>query len=382
MKILMYSDIHISRTSSILPVGNMDKYTYRQQMIIETAKLICNIAEQQDVDLILNLGDTFDQHTLTSYDVEVASEFFKQFRLLNKPHLVLVGNHEMINKNYNAVKLLSNIPNITVIDKPSTISGNIITNNTDDSNLQLAFLPYNNFKNIVDIPKGDFLISHNDIQGSEIRSGIKLPEGLSLEQLKSYKLVFNGHIHKSGIFSNIVNVGSSTTHSFSDDNDSLPKVYVFNTATLDLNSFVNKTCPLFRTFKIQSLEDLKNLLTNNLDLTYKYILHIISPYSIKDEVKQLLNKLLVSPKHICDDIAKNDTDYKVQLLNYKVTTYLTEQEKQAQQQDSQPSENVSNTTNLDITSSFKEFLTTVDLKYPMQMYMDVLNDDGGEVNAH
>ena len=36
---------------------------------------------------------------------------------------------------------------------------------------------------------------------------------------------------------NVVNVGSISTHSFSDDNDSVPQCYIFDTETLDLKTF-------------------------------------------------------------------------------------------------------------------------------------------------
>ena len=77
MKILLYSDLHISRTSSIMPTTiSNSKYTFRQNMIIELGKFLTLIAENEKPDLIINLGDTFDQCTITSYDVQTASGFF------------------------------------------------------------------------------------------------------------------------------------------------------------------------------------------------------------------------------------------------------------------------------------------------------------------
>ena len=64
MRILMYSDLHISKTSSILPLSSDNpKYSYRQNMIIETGKYLANLVKQEKPDMIINLGDTFDQHT-------------------------------------------------------------------------------------------------------------------------------------------------------------------------------------------------------------------------------------------------------------------------------------------------------------------------------
>ena len=359
MKILMYSDVHISRTSSIIPLGDDKKFTYRQKMIIDTAEFIAKKADELKVDIIINLGDTFDQHTLTSYDIETASEFFSKFRYLSIPHLVLVGNHEMINSNYNAIKLLDNITNITVIDKPCSVKLNslFLDNNslTEEQNMKLAFLPYKDFRNINELPEGDFLISHNDIQGSELRKGIQLPDGLTQDQLKQYKIVFNGHIHKSGIFNNVVNVGSCTSHSFSDDNDFIPKIYVFDTVTLDLQSYKSNICPLFRAFKIKNLQDLTDIL-NACNKDYVYIFNIQCPYELKDAVKSVL---------------KDDTA----VLNYKVTTYITEESKSVKidSKDKLDSLLGNMDINLDMNVAFKQFLSNIDLKFPSDMYLEVLN---------
>lgn len=349
MKILMYSDLHISKTSSILPNISDSIYTYRQKMIIETGKYLANLADVEKPDLIINLGDTFDQHTVTSYDINVASEFFKCFRLLNIPHLVLVGNHEMLNGNFNAIALINNINNITVIDKPSTVNTNIIIPNIKE-NIQLAFLPYCDYKDILDFPEGQFLFSHQDIQGSSIRGNITLPTGIEPSTLKDkYSLVFNGHIHKPSILGNVVNVGSVTTHSFSDDNNSVPQCYIFDTQTMNLNTYKPTVCPLFRKMEVQTQQELLNYLTN-LDSTYKYIIHCVCPFELKQEIK---------------DILSNDN----LVLNSRLTVTTTKNIETTQSDTNTVVE-----ANIDIDNSFKQFLNEVEeLKFPKQLYLDVLS---------
>lgn len=341
MRILMYSDLHISRTSSILPLYSSNShYTYRQNMILKTGEWLAQLMVNEKPDLIINLGDTFDQHTITSYDVHIASKFFKCFNdrmslnNLQIPHYVIVGNHEMINSEFNAVALLSNIPGIIVIDEAQTINN-------------MAFLPYCDYKNIIDFPKGEFLFSHQDIQGSSIRGNFVLPSGINKDALKQYKLVFNGHIHKSSILNNVVNVGSVTTHSFSDDDTTIPQAYVFNTETLDLKSFINFNCPLFRKAEVQSEAELDNYL-DALNINFKYILHINCPYEIKDAIK---NKLIDSDK----------------VLNSKLSVSVKKEQKIAE------SEITNLQGNIDVKQSFKDFLNSADLKFPLDLYDEVLN---------
>ena len=349
MKIFMYSDLHISKTSSIFPLTSKNhKYTYRQNMIIELGKYLSNLIDELRPDLIVNLGDTFDQHTVTSYDIDVASEFFKCFRYLNIPHLVLVGNHEMINADFNAIKILSNINNITVITEPTkTGTSTLLCDNNNNEQISLAFMPYMESRDITEFPDGDFLFSHLDIMGMKIRGDYEMETGVTSNQLSKYKLVFNGHIHKSSIKGNVINVGSISTHSFSDDNDSVPQCYIFDTDTLNLTSFKPTMCPLFRKFEIK--DDLSELHSyiSGLDSNYKYILQVSCPFDLKEDVKQELD---------------NSNNVIASRLNVRA-----DKTKKAEE-----NVDIAVESNVDVKKSFIEFLDTTDLKYPKDLYLEVL----------
>lgn len=335
MKLFLYSDVHISKTSSILPISiKNSKNSYRQQMILDTAKYMREIIDEYKPDLIINLGDTFDQNIITSYDVKIASEFFKI--LGNTKQIIITGNHDMLNYNYNAIELLDNIENLKVINKPESIEN-------------LAFMPYCEQQDIFDLPEGDFLFSHLDIENAIIRKNILSKSGVKADVLQSkYKLIYNGHIHKYSIMRNLINVGSVTTHSFADDDESVPQCYLFDTETLDLKIFKPKCCPLFRHITINSIEDLKEQL-KNIDRTYKYIINCKCEYDLKMQVKEVL---------------KSDEN----IVNFKITTMITNTENK--QIDETLIEQLSN---VDIKKSLKEFLKEVDLKNNIDMYYDVID---------
>lgn len=355
MKIFIYSDLHISRTSSILPLTSSNyKYTYRQNMILQLGKYLVNLIDEYKPDLILNLGDTFDNHTLTSYDIDIASKFFECFRMLNIPHIVLVGNHEMINQDFNAIEILNNINNITVISEPSTVNTDIILStklSLQQPNVKLAFLPYCDYRDILEFPDGDFLFSHQDIQGSCIRGDFKLPNGIDQNDLSKYKLVFNGHIHKSSIMKNIINVGSISTHSFSDDQENVPKCYIFDTNTLDLTTYKPTCCPLFRKVEIKKNISELYAFVDQLDKNYKYILHITCPFELKDEIKSFIeqNEFVINSRiSIIGSIKEVKEENKNNTINLS--------------------------SNIDILQNFKDFLNITDLKYPLELYADVLKE--------
>lgn len=350
MKIFMYSDLHISRTSSIMPTLSNSKYTYRQQMILDIGKYMANIIDEEKPDVIINLGDTFDQHTITSYDIHIASEFFKCFRMFNIPHLVLVGNHEMINQNFNAIQLLGNINNITVITEPCTVDSFVIK--PDSEKIQLAFLPYCDYKEILEFPAGQILFSHQDIQGSSVRGDFTLPDGIEPNVLKTkYKLVFNGHIHKPSISGNIVNVGSVATHSFSDDDKSVPQCYIFDTDTSDLKTFKLNVCPLFRKVEITDIQELYNYISS-VDKQYKYILQVVCSFELKEIVKQILD------------------DNKDLIISYRLNVKVNKSSDSKAKEESALIADIQS--NLDINKSFSDFLNTVDLKFPKQLYLDII----------
>lgn len=355
MRIFIYSDLHISRTSSIMPLtSSINKYTYRQNMILELGKYLENIIDEQKPDLIINLGDTFDNHTITSYDIDIASKFFECFRMFNIPHIVLVGNHEMINQDFNAIEILNNINNITVISEPSTVNTDIILStklSLQQPNVKLAFLPYCDYRDILEFPEGDFLFSHQDIQGSCIRGDFKLPNGIDQNDLSKYKLVFNGHIHKSSIMKNIINVGSISTHSFSDDQENVPKCYIFDTNTLDLTTYKPTCCPLFRKVEIKKNISELYAFMDQLDKNYKYILHIICPFELKDEIKSY--------------IEQNEF-----VINSRIS--IIGSIKEVKEENKNNTVNLSS--NIDILQNFKDFLNITDLKYPLELYADVLKE--------
>ena len=344
MKLFIYSDVHISRTSSILPlISDYKKYTYRQDMIVKTSKWMTDILLQNDIDMIINLGDTFDQNTITSYDIDTASEFFKIFKHINKQHLVLCGNHEMLNTDYNVLRLLDNIDGIQVIDTPTVIDN-------------LLFLPYCDL-DLSNYNGSEYAFLHHDIYGSKVSPTNVLDFGISQDSLGKFKKVFNGHVHAKSKFSNIINVGSITTHSFADSSESVPTCYIFDTVTQELKEFENTICPLFRKINVDSIDGLNTNLSS-LDNRFKYVLHLDCAYELKEQVNSIMKEM-------------------PNLITYKITTKSIKQE----DSDVRP-EDIKLESNLDIMKSFKDFLGTgVELKYPMNLYNDILKEDNKDVKS-
>lgn len=248
----------------------------------------------------------------------------------------------MINSDFNAVALLNNIKNITVVSEPYSV---------DYMGIKLAFLPYCDYNYLLTYPEGDILFSHNDIQGSTVRGDFKLPDGIETQTLKRYKVVFNGHIHKPSIFENVINVGSITTHSFSDDNDFIPQCYIFNTETMKMENVIQSTaCPLFRKIEVKDTNQLNDRIQEfRSQQYYKFVLQVTCPYNIKEDIKQILdNTDIIVSYRLSVKIDKTDNE-----INKPV---------------------IESFNNIDIKQNFNQFLETLDLKYPLDVYKTVLEE--------
>lgn len=261
----------------------------------------------------------------------------------------------MVNNNFNAVEILNNIEGVTVIkDIRSIPVQDIVPNCTE--NLTFGFLPYCNYKQILEYPETDYLFAHQDIQGSKIRGDFALPEGITEENLNKYKLVFNGHIHKCSILRNVVNVGSVVTHSFADDEETIPQAYIFDTTTFNIKSFKNYNCPLFRKVHINTMEDLAKYI-HHIDKAFEYVLNVYCPYDIKDSVKEYL-------QNIKDLIINNKVNVKIDRTNTIKENSLDSLNNVVELQ----------ANNVDMEKLFLEFLETIDLKYPLDVYKTVLTN--------
>lgn len=218
MRILVYSDVHWCRDSSIVR-GRGFKYSKRLENLIDSV----NWAEQQAVenncDQIVINGDFFDKAELDAESITALNEI----KWAPIPHSFVVGNHE-INRadlEFSSVHLFGLVPNATIYDSP-------VVKRYEDC--ELVFFPYSLEHEVTQEMKIYFrstyyrqgfptiMFCHNDIKG--INYGRVLSQqGFTVEQLESMcDLCINGHIHNNGKVSDkIINIGNLTGQNFSED---------------------------------------------------------------------------------------------------------------------------------------------------------------------
>lgn len=251
MKFLIFGDVHWSTYSSIVRTRG-DKYSTRLINLINTINWVEKIAVEQHCDEVICLGDFFDRSDLTAEEITALNEI----RWANVAHIFLVGNHEMgiNNLSYSSAHCLSLIPNLTVVSSPTIISEN---------NIELCFLPYSinsTNQSITELfPRTSLkrvIFSHNDIKGVQMGQFIS-KEGYDLEDIhKSCEFFFNGHLHNSTTYNNIINVGNVTGQNFSEDAMKYKhKCIIFDTDTQQIQSIINPFAFNFYKFNLTELDN-------------------------------------------------------------------------------------------------------------------------------
>lgn len=359
-RLLMYTDVHCSRTSSILPPYSNEGsiYTTRLQMIIDSFKWMYETADRYQIDTIINLGDLFDKNHLKCDELTAVSDCYKLSHGI--PEIHIVGNHELLDedKNFYATSILKNYSFIKIYDHPDVI------------NDEISVLPYMNYKNIsydlLDSIDNKILLSHIDIKGSSVRSGYDLTCGVDPEfLLMNFDKVFNGHIHKRSIVKEgsdsdkyIMNIGSMSSISFADSNTYIPGITVFDTKTNDVQFIENPYTILFRKFTANSVSELDKIFSN-LDKKFRYVLCVTCPYEKRSDIDDYINSR-------CEN-------NEILIVAYKICTTINSHMLT-------PDNDIVRQFNLstDIKSDFISFIKSDEgskqIKYPIDKVIDVLGE--------
>lgn len=342
MKIGIYSDTHVSFSSSILPVYHGDDiYTTRLRMCIDTFKWMYDLFDKENVNIIVNCGDLFDSNNLRSEEIKAISECFKYSKGVKEYHII--GNHETLdtNRNFYSTAFLDNYDFIEVIDKPKNLFFN-------GNTIEVLFLPYDRPENINNnVVKRickygidrSIIFSHIDIIGSHLRPEYIMDSGVNPEMLvEEFDMVINGHLHTPEVIktskNKVMNIGCSTSISFVDNNDYIPSVCILDTDDMSISRYNNHEAILFRKIRGDSISDIIKKV-DNLDESYKYAIRATVPYDIRPHVKNFLddNRKVLVNRVVSDRVSNNsskersissldDLDIKEEFMKFISSEYI------------------------------------------------------------
>ena len=210
MKILIYSDVHVSQDSSIVKSFG-EKFSTRLEYIIKSLNWAEQLATDINCDLIFNLGDMFDKPVINAMEATAIQEV----KWSDIPHYILVGNHDsnVASLEYSSTSILQKL------------GFNIINNvtNLTINNVNFTFLPYileDNRKSLSDYTTNstDIVLSHNDISDFNFGNLISKDRFKISEINTNCRLFLNGHLHNSSFINDkILNIGNLCGQNFSED---------------------------------------------------------------------------------------------------------------------------------------------------------------------
>ncbi len=245
-------------------------------------------------DMVVNLGDTFDNHAVLRS--EILGEFRKHVDFvmdLNIMYYYILGNHDQYrpkDSKYHALQSFHDVhEQFLVVDQ-----------RIDIEEWNMTMVPYT--PKIEDFPKDtkEICIAHQTFIGADYT--YHRPEaGVNADELAA-KIIISGHVHKKQAFGKVVYPGTPYAHSVNDI-DMVKGIMLFDTDTYEQtfleSPFVRWRSIEFHIREDQSVDDLHKILKASLNDTDHWIIKIEGP---KVETMAYLKcakyKRLIKDKHV------------------------------------------------------------------------------------
>ena len=238
MRLFIFGDCHWSSYSSIVR-SRGEKYSTRLENLIKTMSWIEAEAVTKSCDVIVCLGDFFDQSELGAESITALQEI----PWSEIPHWFIVGNHEMGRGNleHSSSHLFNLLPNASVIDEVKFFNTNDTTIVSIPYILESNRKPLKEYLGNYPLKENVIILSHNDIAGIQMGQFVSTT-GFSIEEIEeNCNLFLNGHLHNGAEIGNkIINVGNITGQNFSEDAFTYShKAYILDTDEKSLESIIN-----------------------------------------------------------------------------------------------------------------------------------------------
>lgn len=273
MKVAIFTDLHIADRGSQMK-GSLQRLQYCNKFV---DWFLDYIKERGDIDLIVNCGDLTSSDSLSATESTALHLIMSKFGnyLRENPDIMMVnvlGNHERKDKSGTA----NSINSVNAYSERMILEISGYGFEARDKSCYLKFVAYGNREELKasDEYEKQYLFTHEDFYPESLS---KMVGGIDHSEVKGYTRVFNGHVHNSSEFENIVNIGSCLGSNFSDDySTARPGIIILDTETDEIERIENPTSPLY--FTISSIDYLE-LPTTVVDRCY---IRIDSPDVIKE----------------------------------------------------------------------------------------------------
>jgi len=236
---------------------------------------------KQDGDIILHLGDFFDNRSLIPVNVlHYGNTLLKQMAELLPVH-ILLGNHDIYTEYDNSIHSMNwanNIKNVTLYENSTIV---------EFGTKKCLMLPWVQRKkdeiNILNNTIADYVFCHSDLKGAYNNKKVRMKHGIDVKEFKKFKQVWSGHIHLRQKTFNFQFVGSPY-HLDRNDRDDQKGIYILDTETGTYEFIPNNISPEYKMIEINEEKDLSYISSQNFD---------------KDRIDLMIsNKLLIENKKV------------------------------------------------------------------------------------
>lgn len=231
--------------SKVLLIGDPHLKITKFQLSLDFLKWIQSIVVQEKPDIVINLGDTFDTHSVVRS--EVMSEFMNSVYDITKhsDYFYIVGNHDMYKPNdskYHALShLKGKIQNFTIVD-------DIV--HLDDT---MTLVSYKHDDALFPTETKRICIAHQTFKGASFGEIVSY-SGVDQDSI-SADIILSGHIHKrQKCGDKVYYVGTPFAQSASDV-DMIKGVTLFDTNTYE-QRFIESPFPKWRSLSFDISSDL------------------------------------------------------------------------------------------------------------------------------
>jgi len=264
--------------TKILFIGDMHLRHTHLQLSKSLLKWIENIYIEKKPDIIVNLGDTFDTHSIIRSEILcIFDEHLKKISNLmksNGSYICLLGNHDQYKPNsseFHAFKPFSSIKNILIADSIKVIEN-------------ITYVPYVHSRELWPQTDTSIVVTHNTFIGADYGYK-KADHGIETKDINA-DIVISGHVHKKQILDSIINYVGTPYAMSASDADQSKGLSLFNTETFEFE-FIKSPFPMYKTIEINTDEEIPDL-----DVFNHWIMTIKGP---RAEIKNILES-----KHVND----------------------------------------------------------------------------------
>ena len=190
--------------------------------------------EKEGIAAVIDMGDTFDSRKGIDFSALAWAKdnYYDRLQEMGIHVHTIVGNHTSYYKNTNEVNavdlLLREYKNVTVYSRPTEVLLD---------KLKVLFIPWINQENqkqtldLIQKTKSIMAMGHLELNGFRAHRGHVMEDGMDIDWLEKFKIVYSGHYHTRSDNGKIFYLGNPYEMFWNDANDTRG-FHIFDTETL------------------------------------------------------------------------------------------------------------------------------------------------------